>query len=233
MVLISRRLLPKGMRDIYLQGTASFKLSKRHSTVKVFCSDHNAGAKELAEELNAIWPGLLQIADAESWSDLTTCDHMLVYLNALTWTYDPEPLAADIREAMRIGLHLQACHEFPSVIDPGCGRHALEFKQIMDATPANLKESPTNIFSQIAIAIKGGELREPGLANLAARLVVRVPLQPVDVAGSSKKFVFVAHNPCHRVSHKARNPTPRQATRLGIETTMGADRVDSGIQSQP
>jgi len=44
----------------------------------------------------------------------------------------------------------------------------------MDATPAHLKKSPTNIYSQIAIALKGGALREPGLANLAARLVVRV-----------------------------------------------------------
>jgi hypothetical protein len=29
------------------------------------------------------------------------------------------------------------------------------------------------LFSQIAIAIKGGELREPGLANLAERLAQR------------------------------------------------------------
>eukprot|EP00966_Prymnesium_polylepis_P300696 6949065-Prymnesium_polylepis.1 len=60
---------------------------------------------------------------------------MLVYLNALTWTHEPESLSADIGEAMRIGLHLQPCHEFPSVIDPESARHALEFKNVMDATP--------------------------------------------------------------------------------------------------
>ena len=75
---------------------------------------------------------------------------------------------------MRAGLHLQPCHEYPSVTDPGSVRQALEFKQIMDATPADLKTSPSNIYSQIAIALKGGELREPGLANLAQRLAVRV-----------------------------------------------------------
>eukprot|EP00966_Prymnesium_polylepis_P120482 2784304-Prymnesium_polylepis.3 len=91
---------------------------------------------------------------------------MLVYLNALTWTHDPEPLAAEIREAMREGLHLQPCHAFPSVVDMGSARHALEFKQIMNLTPGDLTKWPTNIYSQIAIALKGGELREPGLAKL-------------------------------------------------------------------
>ena len=38
---------------------------------------------------------LLQIANLQSWADLATCDHMLVYLNANTWTHEPEPLAAD------------------------------------------------------------------------------------------------------------------------------------------
>eukprot|EP00966_Prymnesium_polylepis_P304687 7039568-Prymnesium_polylepis.2 len=111
---------------------------------------------------------------------------MLVYLNALTWTHEPEELAAEIGEAMRVGLHLQPCHEFPSSVDTGSARHALEFKQIMDVTPEGLKKWPTNIYSQIAIALKGGELREPGLANLASRLAVRVTLAPsaVESAGS-------------------------------------------------
>ena len=140
----------------------------------MYCSEHNPGARELAEELNGIWPRLLQVADVESWADLSSCDHMLVYLTAQTWTTDPEPFAAEIREAQRVGLHLQPCHEFPSVLDPGSARHALEFKQIMDMTPADLRTWPTNIYSQIAIALKGGELRKPGLANLASRLAVRV-----------------------------------------------------------
>jgi hypothetical protein len=66
-----------------------------------------------------MWPDLLQIVDIQSWADMSACEHMLVYLNALTWTHDPEPLAAEIREAMRVGLHLQLCHEFFSVLDVG------------------------------------------------------------------------------------------------------------------
>mmetsp|Transcript_20685 Transcript_20685/g.61519 ORF Transcript_20685/g.61519 Transcript_20685/m.61519 type:complete len:631 (+) Transcript_20685:2-1894(+) len=182
MVLMCQRLLPEAeTRGIYLQGAASFKLRKGHVAVNVYCSPHNLGARELAEGLNGIWPGLLRVADADSSGGLSTCDHMLVYLNALTWTHDPEAFAADVREAMRVGLHLLVCNEFPSVLDPGSARGALEFKRIMDATPADLKKWPTNIYSQIAIALKGGELREPGLAILAARVAVRVRLAPVSV----------------------------------------------------
>jgi len=181
MVLMCRRLLPEAKRDIYLQGASSFKLPKKHVPVRLYCSSHNPGAAELSEELNRTWPGLLQVVDVQSQRDLSTCDHMLIYLNALTWTHDPETFAADIRQAMREGLHLQPCHEFPSVVDTGSARHALEFKQIMDATPADLKKGPTNIYSQIAIALKGGELREPGMANLAARLAVRVPRKAIEV----------------------------------------------------
>eukprot|EP00966_Prymnesium_polylepis_P123816 2863192-Prymnesium_polylepis.1 len=50
----------------------------------------------------------------------------------------------------------------------------------MDVTPADLKKGPTNVYSQIAIALKGGELREPGLAVLAGRLAVRVARKPIE-----------------------------------------------------
>eukprot|EP00966_Prymnesium_polylepis_P009055 208727-Prymnesium_polylepis.1 len=139
MVLMCKQLLPEAeRRDIYLQGASSFKLPKGYIAVKVYCSPHNPGARELADELNGMWPGLLQVSNVQPWSSLGACDHMFVYLNALTWTHNPETFAAEVREAMRAGLHLQPCHKFPSVLDPGL-RHALEFKQIMDATPADLK----------------------------------------------------------------------------------------------
>jgi hypothetical protein len=160
MVLMCQRLLPEAeRRDVYLQGSASFKLPRKHVAVKVYCSQHNPGARELADELNRIWPGLLEVR-----SDLSVCDHMLVYLNALTWTHEPEELTAELRQAMLVGLHLQTCHEFPSSIDLG-SRHAIDFSKIMNATPADLRMESTNIYSQIAIALKGGELREPGLAT--------------------------------------------------------------------
>eukprot|EP00966_Prymnesium_polylepis_P311979 7208523-Prymnesium_polylepis.2 len=54
MVLMCQRLLPEAeRRDIYLQGVSSFTLPKGHFMVRVYCSPHNPGARELAEELNA------------------------------------------------------------------------------------------------------------------------------------------------------------------------------------
>ena len=175
MVLVCERLLPEAeRRNVYLQGASSFKLPKRHCAVRVYCSPHNLGARELTEELNGIWQGLLGLEE-----DVGACDHMLVYLNAITWTDDPEALAVDIREAQRVGVHLQLCHEFRSVLDPGSARKAQNFKYIMDATPPDLSSGARNIYKQIAISLKGGELREVGLAALASKLVIRVPRAPV------------------------------------------------------
>eukprot|EP00966_Prymnesium_polylepis_P080321 1860513-Prymnesium_polylepis.1 len=52
---------------------------------------------------------LLQVVDR-----VEECDHMLIYLNAHTWTESPEELGGDIGRAQRLGVHLQPCHEFPS-----------------------------------------------------------------------------------------------------------------------
>eukprot|EP00966_Prymnesium_polylepis_P179272 4150260-Prymnesium_polylepis.1 len=49
----------------------------------------------------------------------------------------------------------------------------------MEGTQPDLKAGPTNIYSQIAIALKGGDLRQVGLVNLAARIAVRVPRLPI------------------------------------------------------
>ena len=104
---------------------------------------------------------------------------MLVYLNAATWMHRPEALAGDIREAQRLGVHLQPCHEFMSVLDPGSARKALGFKQIVEPTQSDLTSGAKNIYRQIAISLKGGELREVGLAAPAAQLAARVARAPI------------------------------------------------------
>jgi|EP00966_Prymnesium_polylepis_P200777 hypothetical protein len=178
MVLMCQRLLPEAERDIYLQGASSFTLPKRHRSVKVYCSPHNPGARELAVELNGVWPQLLEFGE-----DVGACDHMLVYLNAVTWAHNPEALTVDISEAQRLGVHLQLCHEFPSVMDPGSPRKALGFKQIMDTTPSDITSGESNIYKQIAIPLKGGKLREVGLAAVAAKLATLVSRTTATDAG--------------------------------------------------
>eukprot|EP00966_Prymnesium_polylepis_P310005 7162496-Prymnesium_polylepis.1 len=211
MVLMGRRLLAEAKRDIYLQGAVSFHLPKQHRPIKLYCSSHNLGAAELAMELNSTFAatkssvrrqtssrrgilqgcpddsGLLQILDDPS----SSCDHMLLYLNTNTWTHDPEALAADIREVQRLGVHLQASHEFPSVLDMGSARGALDFDAVMlRATPEEMKSGETSIYTEIAIGLKGGEQREVGLALLAEKLVEKIDRRPIvdgDAAASSQR----------------------------------------------
>ena len=70
-------------------------------------------------------------------------------------------------------------------LDTENARSALSFKAIMehgsDATPAQSKVWPTNMYSHIAVALKCAELREVGLANLAKSLSTRIRRAPVAV----------------------------------------------------
>jgi hypothetical protein len=225
MVLACRRLLPEAKRNIYLQGSASFALPNKHNPVKVYCSRHNPGSAKMALEMNLEWRGLLEIVDS-----LGECEHMLVYLNAQTWTHEPEAFAAEIRDAMLQGIHLQSCHEFPSVIDADSARQALAFKEVMDATPADLTKWPRNIYSQIAIALKGGELRDVGLANLAAKLVQRVPRAvAADEQASNSHAVFLASKLLtFRQLRKwiTKNATPQQVTQSTNPTGISMTTVE-------
>lgn len=83
-------------------------------------------------------------------------------------------LASDINKAQKLGIHLQLSHEFPSVLDPGSTRAALEFKDIMEATPAHLKSGDRNMYKKIAVSLKGGEWRRVGLTALAATMAANV-----------------------------------------------------------
>lgn len=82
MVLMTSRVIPEqdvrttkvGGERIYLQGEATFGLAKDDEAIQVYCSQHNAGAKTLAEELEATWPGFLEVVE-----DIEDADAMLVY----------------------------------------------------------------------------------------------------------------------------------------------------------
>ena len=94
----------------------------------------NAGAMELAEELkrSAVFVTTGRKASAPltfttALADLPSCDHMLVLLDERTWTSgeDTAAFVEHIHEAMRVGVHLNCVHEFPSVVGPS--RHECEF----------------------------------------------------------------------------------------------------------
>ena len=172
--------------ELYLQGEAAVAKISLPPPLKgreyhLFCSPHNFGAKEVAEELkNAdvfVTKGKKASAPLTYTTDaskLASCDHMLVMLDDRTWTSGETTVAfvEHIHEAMRLGVHINCVHEFPAVVGPP--RHACDFALMFgdDWTPPHLTSGPTNLYKEIALALKGAEWRQPGLVALASKLAV-------------------------------------------------------------
>jgi hypothetical protein len=164
--------------ELYLQGeaaTGTFKLPEPFNgrAYHLYCSPNNAGAKEVAAELaqsDIIIKGELKFTDDSK--KLEECDHMLVLLDERTWTSGAttDGLVDDIHVAMAKGVHILCVHEFPSVVGPA--RHECEFALMFndDWTPPHMVSGPTNLYKEIALALKGAEWRKPGLVALAAKL---------------------------------------------------------------
>jgi hypothetical protein len=187
MKLICRRLLPASKQglDLTLRSDPTFRVPRSilAKPIQVFCSPHNLGATELAEEVARRWPGLLIVTKA-----LEASDHVLLYLNANTWGGEgSKGLAADVSRAQRMGVHLQLCHEFPSLLDLGSARAAHEFSKIMELTPHQLTQGATNIYKKIAVALKCNEWRSVGLIRTAQALSHRHPRVPIVDERTSKR----------------------------------------------
>jgi len=170
--------------ELYLQGEAATgkvslppPLSNRE--FHLFCSDFNAGAKEFAEELRDapvfVTKGKKASASLTYTTDvnkLASCDHMLALLDDRTFTSgdDTAKFVEHLHEAMRKGVHINCIHEFPSVVGPP--RQECEFGLFFndDWTPAHLTGGPTNLYKEIAFALKGVEWRQPGLVAVASKI---------------------------------------------------------------
>jgi len=177
-----------------LQGeaaTAKVSLPPPHKgrEFHLFCSEFNAGSSEVAEELKAASVFVTKGKKASAAltytpdvSKLASCDHMLVLLDSRTWTSGQvtAKFIEHIHAAMRLGVHINCVHEFPSAVGPP--RHECEFGLMFDDdwTPAHLTSGPTNLYKEIALALKGDEWRQPGLVALAGKLAASIaPHAPI------------------------------------------------------
>jgi len=180
---------------LYLQGEAAMGKISLPPPLKgreyhLFCSPFNAGAAKVAEELkNAdvfITKGKKASATLTYTTDVTklaSCDHMLVLLDERTWTSgdDTAKFVEHIHAAMRAGVHLNCIHEFPAVVGPP--RHECEFALMFndDWTPGHLTGGKTNLYKEIALALKGVEWRKPGLVAFASKLAASAaPHTPIE-----------------------------------------------------
>jgi len=182
--------------DLYLQGEAatgkvSLPLPLSGREFHLFCSEFNAGAKEFAEELRDAPVFVTKGKKASAPLTFTTnvaklasCDHMLCLLDERTFASgdDTAKFVEHIHEAMRVGVHVNCIHEFPAVVGPP--RHECEFGLFFgdDWTPAHLTGGKTNLYKEIAFALKGVEWRQPGLVAVASKLAGSAgPHKPIEV----------------------------------------------------
>jgi len=184
--------------ELYLQGEAAMGKISLPAPLKgreyhLFCSPFNAGAKEFADELKAAPVFVTKGKKASATLTYTTniadlaagnVDHMLVLLDDRTFTSgeDTAKFMEHVHDAMRAGVHLNCIHEFPSVVGPP--RHECEFGLFFndDWTPAHLTGGKTNLYKEIAFALKGVEWRQPGLVAVTAKLAASAaPHRPIDV----------------------------------------------------
>jgi len=199
MRLIAERLLEDAAGTTYVDGELiSHKLKalpppKDEHRFHICCSGCNPGALELMVELAREQKFKLQLDEVlqETPSDsdfrsqaevlcmttnverLAECDHLLLYLTLQTWTRgeESEALGKEVERAMDLGVHVLLTHEMP-----GAGgqeaRFGCEFGSFFScvdgATPGELLKR--GIYSEIAVALKGGPWREASMAMLAMAL---------------------------------------------------------------
>jgi len=176
----------------------------RHSAFHIYCSPLNPGALDLLREVGrergftvrldsppslAAAGGSDGAAAADALADaaesnvlfVTTdrakmprCDHMLLYLTALTWTRGSdvsEQLAEELAEAMALeDTAILLCHEMPGKEE--AARHGCEFGAFFacadGATPSHLLQK--GLYSTIAVPMKGGAWRHVSLVLMGRAL---------------------------------------------------------------
>jgi len=148
-----------------------------------------------------------------------------VLLDARTWTSgkDTAAFVEHIHEAMRNGVHLNCIHEFPSVVGPP--RYECEFGLMFgdDWTPAHLTSGKTNLYKEIAFALKGVEWRQPGLVAVASKL-----------AGSAKEHAPIdVQVPSSYVPKKGPNRWKNESLAKKVEAILGLFDANSDYVASP
>lgn len=117
----------------------------------------------------------LEVKVTDDFDSLAACEHMVIYLNSLTWTSGETSaaFAAEVRRAMSLKCKLLLAHEMIGLSKTqNVNRYGCEFASFFacerGATPGDL--IGRGIYAQIAVALKGGAWREPSLVTLGAAL---------------------------------------------------------------
>ena len=180
MRLIAERLLspaPGVEEKVFVQSELGKQRPKMYSRWRrgddreVYCSQNNAGALELLQEVDDALQAAIQWTSIKS--DMQACSTMLVVLDSRTWTSGAtsQAFANELRQAMAAGLQLTLVHEMPGLTDSS-ERHAMEFSAFYEhasgTTPRDLIRN--GLYHSIAVPLKGGSYRRTGLVMIVHAL---------------------------------------------------------------
>ena len=102
-------------------------------------------------------------------AEMEVAAQMLVYLNGRTWVSwhdDDDAFANEVGRAIRRGIPLLLAHEMPGMGQDA--RHGVEFATFFETTPQQLLDA--DVYSGVAVPLKGAGLRPASLALLAQKL---------------------------------------------------------------
>ena len=173
-----------GALDVMIEVSRKYCLAMEHDMAKVAAamSETTAPAPAPASApapvpINAINSasshrdgGPLQVTT--DFDRVSECNHMLLYLNGKTWTrpFESAQLAQELMWAIDSDVHVLLVHEMQGLSQEhrfGCDFSSF-FSDAAGSTPPELLHR--NIYSEIAIPLRGGPWREPSMALLAMAL---------------------------------------------------------------
>ena len=232
MRLIAEAMLPPDLHGAtYLEGEIAHEVSIRlppprgvGRTQHIYCSPHVPGGVSLIYEVAAAFGLSVQVTS--TFNELLQCESMLVYLTGRTWTSGEASaaFAVEVECAMDANVPLLLAHEMPGVSGQ-IARHGVEFGTFFScpdgATPSELLQR--GVYSSIAVALKGGPMRQVSMVLLAQALA----MPPPDVAFGRASRASAARVSASRESRLSR------LTRLSTEKKEDIDRGTVRAQSAP
>ena len=133
---------------------------------------------------------------------MAEAEHMLLYLDALTWTSAAAPqLEEHVTMAKRRGVHVLLAHEMPSLASSAksarsptrgrCELRGCEFSSFFETTPQSLLLS--NLYAEVAVPLKPHVLRATSMVLLARALAASRPQEmPAEVVTRDFAAISVA-----------------------------------------
>jgi len=168
-----------GALDVMIEVSRKYCLAMEHDMAKVATamSETTAPAPAPASApapvpINAINSASSHLQVTTDFDRVSECNHMLLYLNGKTWTrpFESAQLAQELMWAIDSDVHVLLVHEMQGLSQEhrfGCDFSSF-FSDAAGSTPPELLHR--NIYSEIAIPLRGGPWREPSMALLAMAL---------------------------------------------------------------